>query len=502
MSNPLNSQPDPNYPPKPHNAPQNSQPVENTERTEELASAPQTAQQSQPGYQQTTEIPRHQPSSYASQSAPAPAPGTNSFGTPTYASGYATPVTPVYKKPKKKVGIATLVVAALAAGLIGGGTAVGLQTVLNPGTSSPAATTSNVNTDPVLVNNPDSSTNVTAAAQKAAPSVVTISAAGQSGSGTGSGIILDTDGNILTNTHVITLGGQEANAQIQVQLSNGKVYDAKVVGMDPTNDLAVIKIDAPDLVPATLGDSAKLNVGDVAIAIGAPLGLSNTVTDGIISTLNRTISVQSSAAPEQTPDSQQGEGGDPWNFAPPEGATPRQQQSKGVTYLNVIQTDAAINPGNSGGALVNEKGEVIGVNVAIASAGQSSEGESGNIGVGFAIPINNAKRIAEDIIQNGKASHGFLGVSVTPVGPEGTQAQSSAFSVGAQVRSVEPNSPASGAGLKEGDIITAVGDRPIRDGQELTATIREYAAGSDAKITFTRDGQSQTVDVKLGTQQQ
>ena len=191
-------------------------------------------------------------------------------------------------------------------------------------------------------------------------------------------------GHILTNTHVVTLDGTTANAAIEVRTSDGKVYSAKIVGTDPLSDLAVIKIDNPSgLTPATLGDSGKLNVGDTAVAIGSPLGLTGTVTDGIVSTLNRTISVASSAAPKGGQDNSQG-GDQGFQFAPPGQGQGQSSAGKGSIAINVIQTDAAINPGNSGGALVNSKGEVIGVNVAIASAGGSSAATgTGNIGVGF-----------------------------------------------------------------------------------------------------------------------
>ena len=296
----------------------------------------------------------------------------------------------------------------------------------------------------------------------------------------------------------MTLDGQAANATIEVRTNDGKVYAGKVVGTDPLSDLAVIKIDAQGLVPATLGDSTKINVGDTVIAIGAPLGLSGTVTDGIVSTLNRTIQVSSSAVPKSQSDSsgQGGNGG--FNFAPPDGSNGSNTAAQGTVNLNVIQTDAAINPGNSGGALTNTKGEIIGVNVAIASAGSSSSssGQTGNIGVGFSIPINNAKRISEEIIKNGSATHGQLGVSVKPKAA-GANADSSSFTVGAEVANVSSGSAADKAGLKVGDVITNFGSRSISDASELTAAVREQAAGATVKVTFLRGGKQQSVDVTL-----
>jgi putative serine protease PepD len=399
--------------------------------------------------------------------------------------------------PRRKAsfGVGTLVASILAAGLVGGGVAtVGSGNLFDDGNSSAVGSTQ---PETVIVNNKDDVNAITAAALKATPSVVTISASSGSSGGTGSGIILDDKGNILTNTHVVTLDGATANAALEVRTSDGRVLTAKLVGTDPLSDLAVIKVDDPSgLTPATLGDSGKLNVGDTAIAIGSPLGLTGTVTDGIVSTLNRTISVASSAAPKEGDESEgDDEGG--FKFAPPgEGQSP-QPSGQGSISINVIQTDAAINPGNSGGALVNTKGEIIGVNVAIASAGSDSTSASGNIGVGFSIPINHAKRVAQEIINTGKASHGQLGVSVKDkASASGSQ---SSFSVGADVATVEPGSAAGNAGIKVGDVITRFNDLTISEPNQLTAAVREQAAGAKVKITVQRNGQEQTLDVTLGT---
>jgi len=400
--------------------------------------------------------------------------------------------------PRRKAtfGVGTLVASILAAGLVGGGVATVGSGELFGSTGTSTTASSNSQPGTVIVNNQDSVNEITAAAVKASPSVVTISATSGSSGGTGSGIVLDDQGHILTNTHVVTLDGQSANANLEIRTSGGKVVPAKLVGTDPLSDLAVIKVDdTSGLTPATLGDSSKLNVGDTAIAIGSPLGLTGTVTDGIVSTLNRTISVASSAAPEGGDNSQGGDEG--FQFAPPGGGQSQQNSSQGSIAINVIQTDAAINPGNSGGALVNSKGEIIGVNVAIASAGSgTSSSSSGNIGVGFSIPINNAKRVAQEIIDTGKASHGQLGVSVKA---KTTSGASSEFSVGADVATVEANSPAANAGIKVGDVITKFNDLAIGEPNQLTAAVREQPAGSSVKITVLRGGQEQTFDVKLGT---
>ena len=316
--------------------------------------------------------------------------------------------------PKRKAafGVGTLVASILAAGLVGGGVVAASDALLNNGSAS-AVSSAGSQPGTVIVNNKDDVNVITAASVKASPSVVTIKATSGSDGGTGSGIILDNDGHILTNTHVVTLDGKTANATIEVRTSDGRVLKAKIVGTDPLSDLAVIKVDNPSgLTPATLGDSSKLNVGDTAVAIGSPLGLTGTVTDGIVSTLNRTISVASSAAPKEGADNSESDGEGGFQFAPPDGGQSQSTSNQGSISLNVIQTDAAINPGNSGGALVNSKGEVIGVNVAIASAGGESS-TSGNIGVGFSVPINLAKRVAQEIIDTGKATHGQFGVSVS-----------------------------------------------------------------------------------------
>lgn len=408
---------------------------------------------------------------------------------------YATPAQPPTKQrePKKRVGTGTFLAGMIVAGLIGGGVVAGADALLESG--NPASGGAASQSQSVVVNDTESVNEITGAAAKASPSVVTISVSGGGSGGSGSGIILDAEGHIVTNTHVVTLGGQVAEPAVEVRTSDGRVFQAQVVGTDPLSDLAVIKIDAPDLQPATLADSSELNVGDVAIAIGAPLGLSGTVTDGIISTLNRTISVQSSAVPEEQTDAPEQDPGDGFNFLPPDGSQAPQQGGQGSIYLNVIQTDAAINQGNSGGALVDSQGRIIGVNVAIASAGT---GESaGNIGVGFSIPINYAQRVAEEIIANGEATHGFLGVSVGAAA-SGNGESGSSFSVGAQVQSIEAGSPAETAGFREGDVITRVGELAIEDPQALTAAVRMLAEGESTQVELVRGGETLTVDVTVG----
>jgi putative serine protease PepD len=394
--------------------------------------------------------------------------------------------------------VAALAVGALVGGVAGGGIVLAMNDG-NSGTSTEAVTTP----ANITVNNPEDATTITAVAAKASASVVTISATSSDAGGTGSGVVLTDDGYVLTNTHVVTLDGATGDAAIKVQTNDGHLYTAKVVGTDPISDLAVIKIDgATNLQPATFADSAKLNVGDTAIAIGAPLGLSGTVTNGIVSAINRSITIASSAAPSETqaPEDSTSPGDSPFDFWIPgqqDPATPPATSASTIS-LAVIQTDAAINPGNSGGALLNSDGEVIGINVAIASAGGSSAAaQSGSFGVGFAIPANLAKRVSNEIVKNGAATHGLLGASIVDVTEDTAQADSA--TVGASVKEVVSGGAAAKAGLKVGDVITGINGLPVTGKTDLTAQVRALAGGADATLTYVRNGESATTDVTLGT---
>lgn len=497
MSYPPEDPGTPSVPPRPNNHPgytagnesaQQNDATRHTHETQELPTASSGAE-FRTSYPSAT----HEQSNGTWYSAqPGPSMQTQ-YGTAPHAS-----------KPTKKrrFGSGALVTGMVLAALIGGGAAAGGSALLAQQNGSTVVSAQANKNAPVVVNDTSNVNEITAAAAKATPSVVTISVTGSKVAGEGSGIILDTDGHILTNNHVVTLDGQAQNAKIQVQLSTGAVYSASVVGTDPSNDLAVLKIDAPDLTPATLGDSSKLNVGQVAIAIGSPLGLSGTVTNGIISTVNRTISIQSSAAPQDDSSSSDNPR-NPFNFAPPDGSKSQQQQaSSNSLSINVIQTDAAINHGNSGGALVNAQGQVIGVNVAIASAGGSSSDssdQSGSIGVGFAIPIDTAARIAKEIINTGTASHGQLGVSVQSQAAADDGQNGASFTTGAVVADVTNGSAAAKAGLQKGDIITKLGSRDISSASSLTAAVREQPGGATVPLTYQRGSTSQTVNVTLGT---
>ena len=370
-------------------------------------------------------------------------------------------------KPKRStfrpLAIATL---AISSALIGGliGSSALLFSYLN--TTQPA---------PVVVNNTEAVNWVTGAAAAASPSVVTLSVIAQNGaSGSGSGVILTDQGHILTNAHVVTLSGASTTAAITVRTWSGEVLPARLIGTDATYDLAVIKIETiSNLKPIVFTDSTSLNVGESVVAIGAPLGLSSSVTQGIISALGRTIQVASSEVDE--------DGGlQFWtgnsNAAP--------------ISLQVIQTDAAINPGNSGGALVNANGELIGINVAIATAGG---GVTGSIGVGFAIPSNTAFRIAQEIIDTGRATHGLLGALVND-----NLQPNSRFSTGARVVEVVPGGAAEQAGMRAGDVVVEFAGQPINTASELTAAVRAEPAGAEIEVVVQRNGERIRLQVILG----
>jgi len=429
-----------------------------------------------------------------SAQAPAdPAAATAAYpaGAPSAATATAT--------PEKKRNVAPLVAALAVGAVLGGASGAGVAAWAVSANGGTHSTTTSV-PQTITVNNKDDVSTVTAVAAKAGPSVVTINVSASSEGGTGSGVVLSSDGYVLTNTHVVTLDGDSADGTIEVTTYDGKLYKAKVVGTDPIVDLAVIKLqDASGLQPIDFGDSSKINVGDKAIAIGAPLGLSNTVTDGIVSALNRSIQIASSAVPNSgssdgaTP--APNDGSSPynfWNFNQNGSSTPSTQTAD--ISLPVIQTDAPINPGNSGGALLNSSGKLIGINVAIASTGStSSSTQSGSIGVGFAIPADLAKRISDEIIKTGHGSHGLLGASVQ------TATSDTSAVVGALIADVSSGGGADKAGLKKGDVVTAFNGVPITDSTDLTAQVRSLAPGSSAKLSYVRGSNSSTVDVTLGT---
>ena len=411
------------------------------------------------------------------------------------------------KKPASKRPAVVGLVAALAVGALIGGVSGAGATLWATSLNSASPTVSSSSPTTITVNDPQNATQITAVAAKASPSVVTISVSSTNAAGTGSGVVLSKDGYILTNTHVVTLDGETGDGTVSVQTHDGRLLKATVVGTDPISDLAVIKVDGvDDLTPAAFADSSKLNVGDTAIAIGSPLGLSGTVTNGIVSALNRSITVASSAAPEapaeEVAPEDQGNGGqapfDFWPDVPGQDNTQAPTNAKSTISLAVIQTDAAINPGNSGGALLDGDGKVIGVNVAIATAG-GGEGQSGSIGVGFAVPSNYAQRIAKELMDTGTASHGLLGAAVVDVTEDETQKDAGV--IGASIRELTQGGAAAAAGLQVGDIITGFDGVPVSGKTDLTAQVRTLAAGAEATVTYVRDGKSGTADVTLGTLQ-
>jgi putative serine protease PepD len=386
------------------------------------------------------------------------------FGPPAepHAPGQFPPQQAPQAAPRPAAGRRTVLAAAVIAALIGGGVGAGtVALVRDDGSSAPAAGLA-FSTQQAPAAKVDGT--VTAAAAKIGPSVVTINVASAQESDTGSGVIIRQDGYILTNNHVIATA-TAGNGTIKVTLADGRTVSATVVGTDPSDDLAVLKVKLTGLTAATFASSSALQVGQTVVAVGAPLGLSDTVTAGIVS---------NTARPVTTGDS-----------------------NNDQAVFNAVQTDAAINPGNSGGPLVNLNGDVVGINAAIATdqsngglqvPGQQSS--SGNIGIGFAIPSDEASRIATELISTGKATHAVLGVSVG--------GGSSTHGSGAVIRSVTSGSPADKAGLRVGDVVTALAGQRIDEADALVAAVRSHAPGQQVKLSYTRDGHSTTVTLTLG----
>ena len=361
---------------------------------------------------------------------------------------------------KARPGRATLVAGALALVLVGGGIGGAIGVYAAGGGNGAGGATNSLNSTITAAqpaaNIPDGS--IQAVANKVLPSVVQIEVVGNQAEGEGSGVILSSDGLILTNNHVAT--GAGANGKLTVSFADGTTADATLVGADAVSDIAVIKAEGrTDLTPIELGSSSNLQVGQQVVAIGSPLGLAGTVTTGIVSSLNRQVSTSGEAGNQNS-------------------------------VIDAIQTDAAINPGNSGGALVNTDGQLIGINTAIASLGGSSSGaQSGSIGLGFAIPVDQAKRIADELATTGQATQAMIGVQV----PSRDDAN------GATVVEVTEGGPAEAAGIPQGAVITKVDDRVIESGDALIAAVRSHVPGDSVTITYTVGGREQTVDVTLGT---
>lgn len=320
-------------------------------------------------------------------------------------------------------------------------------------TSPPSPTTPDRSAPPVLPGR----SNTVEVAKAVLPSSVMIRVGNSSGGASGSGFVLDNDGRIMTNNHVVAPAA--AGARIQVVFADGTRTAATLVGRSPSYDLAVIKVSASSrLKPIQIGDSDASQVGETVIAVGSPLGLPGTVTGGIVSAKNRPVVVTGGSDAD----------------AP-------------SAYINAIQTDAPINPGNSGGPLVDSRARVIGVNSAILTLG-ASRGQAGSIGLGFAIPINQAMEIGNQLIKQGKAAYPVIGANVS--NSEGED--------GVELTSVEPGGPAADAGLREGDVITSIDGEPVRQSEQLIVTIRTHRPGEEVELTYRRGGSEGEAKVRLG----
>ena len=303
---------------------------------------------------------------------------------------------------------------------------------------------------------------VAAVARRLLPSTIQVLAQyqGKKDGATGSGFVLDRSGHYITNNHVVA-SAVAGHGPIEIVDQDGEKYSAKVVGRSPTYDLAVLYVkDGPRLPPASLGSARVLHVGDQVVAFGSPLGLSSTVTSGIVSALNRPVTTSDTGSDS--------------------------------SYINAVQTDAAINPGNSGGPLVDLSGRVVGVNSAIATTGGSSSGEAGNIGVGFAIPIDQVKITADQILRTGEARYPVIGATVDTAGI--------APQAGAQILKVNAGSPAAKAGLRKGDVVTAVAGEKVTDGVSLIVAIRAHQPGDTVRFTVRRGGSQTSLKITLGSQ--
>ncbi|MDQ8705888.1 trypsin-like peptidase domain-containing protein [Streptomyces sp. LHD-70] len=442
---------------------------------------PVSAEPGNPDQQHTAPLPPVPPP------PPGPAPGPHAEGAgaggptpptppavPAYAyggggHGWGAGYQPPAPVPGRRKGglVAGVLVAALLAGGIGGG--IGYWAAERNDSAVDSTTVSASDTPADLKRDPGTVANIAA---KALPSVVTIDAQGggaQGEGGTGTGFVYDKQGHILTNNHVVASAAD--GGRIQVTFSDGKKYEAQVVGLAQGYDVAVLKLkNASGLKPLPLGNSEGVAVGDSTIAIGAPFGLSNTVTTGIVSAKNRPVA--------------SGDG-----------------TSSKNSYMSALQTDASINPGNSGGPLLDARGAVIGINSAIKpaeSGGGLGGGQGGSIGLGFAIPINQAKNVADQLIKTGKAVYPMIGASVSLDQSTSDGARISDEGVGGSAP-VTKGGPADKAGLRAGDVITRLDDRPIDSGPTLISEIWTHKPGDTVELTFKRGGEEHTVDVVLGS---
>ncbi|MBV9293326.1 MAG: trypsin-like peptidase domain-containing protein [Frankiales bacterium] len=362
------------------------------------------------------------------------------------------------------------------AALVFGGAGVGVGAALESGNNGSSASdqVAGFNVTPAAARGASGvPRSFAAVAAKVLPAVVSINVSGANQQDTGSGIVLRSDGYILTNNHVVAaaVGG----GRVAVVFNDGTTAVARIVGTDQEDDLAVIKVGRTGLTTALLGSSSLVRVGDSVLAVGSPLGLTGTVTAGIVSALNR---------PVDTTADQQQQNVDPFN---PFGGS---NTPTTTTVINAIQTDAAINPGNSGGPLVNSNGAVIGINSAIASTGSGVSGQPGSIGVGFAIPIDQARVIAAELIKSGHASHPLMGVSLA----DATDANGNQL---ARVQQLTSGGPAQRAGIRIGDVIVQVGGLPTAGADAVIAATRSHQPGDRVPVTVLRSGVRKTFTVTL-----
>ncbi|MGW1085162.1 S1C family serine protease [Streptomyces sp. NPDC002596] len=461
----------PSAPPVPAAAPEGtpaSPPAPASPESSEATATQQFQQPEQPSQESQRANDWPPPQSQPAGAWPPPPPAV-----PAYAQGVGGDGGPVWgapgqlqtpEAPRKRRGgglVAAVAAAALVAGGIGG--AFGYWAADRNDNNSSGSTTVSASNPQVLKRDPGTVAGVAAAAL---PSVVTINAqSGDGEGGTGTGFVYDKEGHILTNNHVVASAAN--SGQLTATFSNGKKYDAEVVGRAQGYDVAVLKLkNAPSgLAPLALGNSDQVAVGDSTIAIGAPFGLSNTVTTGIISAKSRPVA------------SGDGSGGS-------------------NSYMSALQTDASINPGNSGGPLLDARGAVIGINSAIQSTGSSAQSQAGSIGLGFAIPINQAKNVAQQLIKTGQPVYPVIGATVSMDERTGGAVISDQGSGGTPA--VSPDGPAAKAGLKGGDVITKFNDSVIDSGPTLIGEIWTHKPGDKVTLTYKRDGKVSTAEVTLG----
>jgi putative serine protease PepD len=392
---------------------------------------------------------------YTAADFPAPA------GVPPLATGMgAATGTATVTATRPKRGLATLLAAASLSAVIGAGAGIGSYAYVAGDQGVVGGFTSPISvTNVPAANTPVLDGTISAAAAKIAPSVVTITVESGQGGDIGTGVVLDTDGHILTNNHVVEAAARQGT--IRVTFSDGTTSDASLVGTSASNDLAVVKVaKTSGLTPATFATSGSVKIGQSVVAAGAPLGLSQTITSGIVSNTARPV---------------------------------RSGSDNNAVYL-AVQTDTAINPGNSGGPLVNLNGAVVGINSSIASTGSSAGGsQSGNIGIGFAIPADVATRVAGDLIRSGTSTNAAMGVTV------GGSDSAVSTATGVALQSVVSGGAAADAGLQAGDVVTRVNSFATTSADGLIAATRFYAPGTKVDVTFTRGGNTQTVAVTLGS---